>query len=257
MQIVEASEDILAFERRTRDQRLLCVFNLGVTAHTWQPAGLRPLACDRTTGCGRGLEAARTLRIGRRKDGLSHAANPRRARTDDHCHGRLRRERRDDRLARSRAQCHGEPQWRRTPRNTPSSALASPSSRASRLGFLLTDAPKLERNFALPSPARAASMKPGSSPGASGATCATTSTSCACVSPRRPPSPRSLDVVFRVYDDGLGFRYEFPDQARCTGRHHRGADGVRGRRSGDRVVDPAGEWNRYEYLLQQARRSPS
>ena len=24
---------------------------------------------------------------------------------------------------------------------------------------------------------------------------------------------RSLDVVFRLYDDGLGFRYEFPDQA--------------------------------------------
>ncbi len=60
---------------------------------------------------------------------------------------------------------------------------------------------------------------------------------------------RQFDVVFRVYDDGLGFRYEFPQQ---TG-------------SNDIIIDdeltefiiadpatawwiPAGEWNRYEYL---------
>ena len=42
MQIVEASADILAFERRTRDQRLLCVFNLGLTPHTWNPLGSDP-----------------------------------------------------------------------------------------------------------------------------------------------------------------------------------------------------------------------
>lgn len=58
---------------------------------------------------------------------------------------------------------------------------------------------------------------------------------------------RSIDVVFRVYDDGLGFRYEFPEQL------------------GDVIIEdeltefvvaepatawwiPAGEWNRYEYL---------
>jgi alpha-glucosidase len=46
MQIVEASADILAFERRTPDQRLLCVFNLGVTAHTWKPLGSDPLGSD-------------------------------------------------------------------------------------------------------------------------------------------------------------------------------------------------------------------
>jgi alpha-glucosidase len=59
---------------------------------------------------------------------------------------------------------------------------------------------------------------------------------------------RTFDVVFRVYDDGVGFRYEFP----------RAGDG-------DTIIDdeltefvfardatawwiPAGEWNRYEYL---------
>jgi len=60
---------------------------------------------------------------------------------------------------------------------------------------------------------------------------------------------RTLDVVFRVYDDGVGFRYEFPDQPALKDVN---------------IVEelteftvatpatawwiPAGEWNRYEYL---------
>lgn len=61
---------------------------------------------------------------------------------------------------------------------------------------------------------------------------------------------REFDVVFRVFDDGVGFRYEFPAGA------------------GDVTIDdeltefalaapatawwiPAGEWNRYEYLYQR------
>lgn len=60
---------------------------------------------------------------------------------------------------------------------------------------------------------------------------------------------RTFDVVFRVYDDGVGFRYELPKQAHLD----------------DVIIDdeltefdvvpaatawwiPAGEWNRYEYL---------
>jgi alpha-glucosidase len=60
---------------------------------------------------------------------------------------------------------------------------------------------------------------------------------------------RHFDVVFRLYDDGVGFRYEIPDQANLH----------------DVIIDdeltefdvkptatawwiPAGEWNRYEYL---------
>lgn len=63
---------------------------------------------------------------------------------------------------------------------------------------------------------------------------------------------REFAVVFRVYDDGVGFRYEFPKQAALT----------------DVIIDdeltefviaapatawwiPAGEWNRYEYLYQR------
>lgn len=63
---------------------------------------------------------------------------------------------------------------------------------------------------------------------------------------------RRFDVVFRVYDDGLGFRYEVPAQPAMQEV---------------RIVDeltefaiarpatawwiPAGEWNRYEYLYQR------
>ena len=30
---------------------------------------------------------------------------------------------------------------------------------------------------------------------------------------QKPPFDRHLTIVFRVFDDGVGFRYEFPDQA--------------------------------------------
>ena len=63
---------------------------------------------------------------------------------------------------------------------------------------------------------------------------------------------RTLDVVFRVFDDGVGFRYEIPRQ-----------DGVDEVIIDDELTEfaiapkstawwiPAGEWNRYEYLYQK------
>jgi len=63
---------------------------------------------------------------------------------------------------------------------------------------------------------------------------------------------RAFDVVFRVFDDGLGFRYEFPDQPQ-----------LRELVIEDELTEfnfsapatawwiPAGEWNRYEYLYQR------
>jgi len=39
MRVLEASEAILAFERRSHEQRLLCVFNLGTEARSWSPPG--------------------------------------------------------------------------------------------------------------------------------------------------------------------------------------------------------------------------
>jgi alpha-glucosidase len=60
---------------------------------------------------------------------------------------------------------------------------------------------------------------------------------------------RAFDAVFRAFDDGIGFRYEFPDQPNLrdvviddelTEFHVA--------RGGTAWWIPAGEWNRYEYL---------
>ena len=92
-------------------------------------------------------------------------------------------------------------------------------------------------------------MKPGSSPGASGASCATAATSSASAFVKRPGSAALITVVFRVFDDGVGFRYEFPEQASLTQ-----VDIVE-ELTEFAVAEPAtawwipgGEWNRYEYL---------
>lgn len=121
----------------------------------------------------------------------------------------------------------------------------------SRLGFLFADAPKFERNLkATARPIKSADttweqpwgerrfvrdrfneltveLVEGKAPGAG-------------------YRARCIDVVFRVYDDGLGFRYEFKD---------RGPVAI-----ADELTEfnfaapatawwiPAGEWNRYEYL---------
>ena len=51
IRVLEASDSILAFERTTRDQQLLCVFNLGTETLSWQPAGAghwRIIECSAT-----------------------------------------------------------------------------------------------------------------------------------------------------------------------------------------------------------------
>ena len=60
--------------------------------------------------------------------------------------------------------------------------------------------------------------------------------------------------MFRVYDDGLGFRYEFPDQPQL--KQVNIADELTEfavAEQGAAWWIPAGEWNRYEYLY---RRTP-
>ncbi|MFS8137330.1 MAG: glycoside hydrolase family 97 N-terminal domain-containing protein, partial [Thermomonas sp.] len=60
---------------------------------------------------------------------------------------------------------------------------------------------------------------------------------------------RRFDVVFRVYDDGLGFRYEVPEQSALA--HAEIEDEFTEfaiARPASAWWIPAGEWNRYEYL---------
>ncbi len=65
---------------------------------------------------------------------------------------------------------------------------------------------------------------------------------------------RAFDVVFRVYDDGLGFRYEFPAQPSL--REVRIAEELTEFDLAEPATAwwiPAGEWNRYEYLYHRTR----
>jgi len=67
-------------------------------------------------------------------------------------------------------------------------------------------------------------------------------------------APREFTVVFRVFDDGLGFRYEFPDQVSLRQIN------ITDELTEFYLIDaetawwiPAGEWNRYEYLYNRTR----
>lgn len=61
--------------------------------------------------------------------------------------------------------------------------------------------------------------------------------------------PRQFSVTFRVYDDGVGFRYNFPDQPDL--KHVAISEEMTEfnlAEDGTAWWIPAGEWNRYEYL---------
>ncbi len=63
---------------------------------------------------------------------------------------------------------------------------------------------------------------------------------------------RRFDVVFRVHDDGVGFRYEFPQQKAMTEAHIRAElTEFALARPATAWWIPAFEWNREEYLYQR------
>ena len=119
----------------------------------------------------------------------------------------------------------------------------------SRLGMLFTDAPKFERNFTLESQATRVSDEVWEQPWGERRFVRNHFRELRVRLRETPPRSRALDVVFRVYDDGLGFRYEFPDQP-----------SLKQVNIADELTEfsliepatawwiPAGEWNRYEYL---------
>lgn len=124
----------------------------------------------------------------------------------------------------------------------------------SRLGFILANAPKLERNFALVSTTTDSVDLTWEQPWGERRFVRDRHNGLRVVlreskTPTGASTPRELAIAFRVFDDGLGFRYEFPDQPAL-----RQVDIT------DELTEfhlvaaqtawwiPAGEWNRYEYL---------
>ena len=117
----------------------------------------------------------------------------------------------------------------------------------SRLGFILANAPKLERNFSIADVKQRTLDDTWEQPWGERRFVRNHCTEMRVT--LREKSGRELGVVFRVFDDGVGFRYEFPDQPQL-----KRVDIV------DELTEfaiaepatawwiPAGEWNRYEYL---------
>lgn len=124
----------------------------------------------------------------------------------------------------------------------------------SRLGFLLTDAPKLERNFTVTADAPTSHDETWEQPWGEQRFIRNRYTQLRVHLTERTAPNRRLDVVFRLYDDGLGFRYEVPAQPNLT------TVNIAAELTEFAVADagtawwiPAFEWNREEYLYNRSR----
>jgi alpha-glucosidase len=136
------------------------------------------------------------------------------------------------------------------------SRLGRPVILPSRLGFILTDAPKLERNFEIGLSLRRSADGTWEQPWGERRFVRDRYNELKVRLTEKTPPKRSLDVVFRVYDDGIGFRYEFPDQ-----------EALEEVNIGEEITEfaladpatvwwiPAFQWNREEYLYNRTRLS--
>jgi len=83
---------------------------------------------------------------------------------------------------------------------------------SSRLGFILADAPKFERNLVLGTPVTRSFDETWEQPWGERRSIRNHYNELRVTLTEKIAPGRSFGVVFRVYDDGIGFRYEFPDQ---------------------------------------------
>lgn len=120
---------------------------------------------------------------------------------------------------------------------------------SSRLGFLLLDAPKFERNIEIVQPRTRTFDETWEQPWGERRSIRNHYNELTVTLKEKAKPFRSFDVVFRVFDDGVGFRYRFPKQP-----------GLEQVKIGEELTEfslardatawwiPAGEWNREEYL---------
>ena len=124
-----------------------------------------------------------------------------------------------------------------------------PVIQPSRLGFIFIDAPKFERNFVIGEQKTRSVDDTWEQPWGERRVIRNHYNELRVTLGEKNALKRHYDVVFRVYDDGLGFRYELPDQP-----------ALRDLRISEELTEfdiadpatawwiPAGEWNREEYL---------
>jgi len=136
------------------------------------------------------------------------------------------------------------------------SRLGKPVIAESRLGFLFTDAPQMRSNFQVVLTAQPirTHLDSWEEPWGEYRTVQNRYNQLAVVFEEKNWLKRRMDVVFRIYDDGVGFRYEIPRQVNFT--HANIADELTEfnvAEPGTAWWDEALEWNREEYLY---RRTP-
>lgn len=131
---------------------------------------------------------------------------------------------------------------------------------ASRLGFILTDQPKLDRNFEIVSAAHSSEDSTWEQPWGESRLVRNHYNSLVIGAVQKRYDNRFMQIVFRLFDDGFGFRYEFaaPDTFKSLGM-----SGLKTLNIVDELTEfdvvptatalweVAGEWNRYEYLYQK------
>jgi alpha-glucosidase len=119
----------------------------------------------------------------------------------------------------------------------------------SHLGFLFTDAPQMLRNFEIADAKTSTHDETWEQPWGEWRTIRNQYNELRVRLREKTGLMRLLDVVFRIYDDGVGFRYEFPEQPNLKTAH------IAEELTQFRVAEPATAWwceafesNREEYL---------
>jgi alpha-glucosidase len=136
------------------------------------------------------------------------------------------------------------------------SRLGEPIIAPSRLGFLLTDEPKLERNFEIAGSTTRSADERWELPWGERRFVANRFNELRVTLTEKQDLRRSLHVVFRVYDNGIGFRYEFPEQPNL--REVNIAEEITEFAVAQPATAwwiPAFQWNREEYLYNKTKLS--
>jgi len=134
------------------------------------------------------------------------------------------------------------------------SRLGKPVIGESRLGFLFTDAPQMLRNFAVAGQSTRSFDESWDEPWGEYRTIRNRYNELTVSFDEKSWLKRRMTVVFRVFDDGVGFRYELPRRANFA--HANIADELTEfnvAEPGTAWWDEALEWNREEYPY---RRTP-
>lgn len=129
------------------------------------------------------------------------------------------------------------------------SRLGAPVIAPSRLGFMLTDAPKIERGLVMTGAAERTVDETWEQPWGERRLVRNHYRELRVDFSERDGLRRRFAVVFRVYDDGIGFRYEAPAQDHLiTARISAELTEFVIADPGEAWWSPALEWNREEYL---------